>query len=93
MKKYIDADLLRKEIERNTPFRNRVYIKIILSLIDYLQQKQPVVNLDKEFTSWWLKEKDHDYQVDLLYERYPMVSKKLARHFFELGLNARKEEK
>lgn len=41
MNKYIDADLLRKEIERNTPFHHRVYIKNILDLIDYLQQEQP----------------------------------------------------
>ena len=45
MSKYIDADLLRKEIEKGTPNQLEVlvYKDIILSLIDSLQQEQPVI--------------------------------------------------
>lgn len=62
------------------------FCKCILDIIDSLQQEQLEVDLEKEFSLWWLKESDHDYQVDILYERYPMVSKKLAHHFYKLGL-------
>ena len=42
-KKYIDAEKLKAEIEKNTPDRLQllVYRDIILSLIDSLQQEQP----------------------------------------------------
>ena len=53
---------------------------------------QPEVDLEKEFSFWWLKEKAYDYQASMLYEKYSIISMKLARHFYELGLNARNEE-
>lgn len=55
--KYIDADRLRAEIERNTPFHHRVYIKIILDLIDYLQQEQSKESIAKEAVQLVFEEK------------------------------------
>lgn len=51
MSKYIDADRLKAEIEKNTPNRLQllVYREIILALIDSLQQEQSFLpdNLDE----------------------------------------------
>jgi len=52
MSKYIDADRLRAEIEKNTPdtLQLLAYRDIILALIDSLQQEQPDDNKLKDFT-------------------------------------------
>lgn len=52
--------------------------------LDTLEVKE--VDLEKELSQWWKYERTKDYNVDILYERYPNVSMKLAKHFFELGL-------
>ena len=48
------------------------------------------VDLEKEFFDWYHKENVTDYNASILYERYGTISKKLAKHFFELGLKAQK---
>ena len=50
------------------------------------------VDLKTEFSQWWKGEREKDYNVDILYERYSNVSMKLAKHFFELGIKAQKGE-
>ena len=49
MMKYIDADRLKAEIEKNTPNRLQllVYREIILALIDSLQQETSEISLEK----------------------------------------------
>jgi len=49
--KYIDAERLKAEIEKNTPDRLQilVYRDIILSLIDSLQQEQPTKGYDESY--------------------------------------------
>lgn len=49
------------------------------------------INLDKEFFDWYHKESANDYNASTLYERYGTISKKLAKHFYELGLKAKGE--
>lgn len=48
------------------------------------------VDLEKDFFDWYHEEKNRDYNASILYERYSIISKKLAKHFFELGLKAQK---
>lgn len=50
------------------------------------------INLDKEFFDWYHKESANDYNASTLYERYGTISKKLAKHFYELGLKVQKGE-
>lgn len=153
MSKYIDVDLLKKEIERRRKFHDDAVIKFcnnrtialthsaglkedeeLLSIIDSLQQEQPdfptsdkeceeflathseVEVPDKYKTPDWLWKKQEQPEVDLEEEvrKYCGSSFRfnydefndsfysnafefddvveLARHFYELGLNARKEE-
>ena len=104
--KYIDADRLRTEIERRLDelnpktgmlgdrplravnpktFPRESELEKVLYLIDSLQQEQP----DKvDFEDVW-----KTYYDNHLFLRSPMPSKRdIARHFYELGLKARKEE-
>ena len=55
----------------------------ILSLITSLQQEQPEVELEKEIDVWY-NTMGIPVTADAL--------KETARHFYELGLNARKED-
>ena len=50
MSKYIDADRLKAEIEKNTPDRLQllIYRDIILALIDSLQQEQGLIIINKK---------------------------------------------
>lgn len=57
--------------------------------IDTLEVKE--VDLEKAFFDWYHEEKNKDYNASILYGRYGMISKKLAKHFFELGLKAKGE--
>ena len=62
-------------------------------LIDSLQREQPEVDLEKEIRSMWEKcnPTDEGMGVESTYmhiEAFDII----ARHFFNLGLNARKEE-
>ena len=98
MSKYIDAEKLKKSIEsiRLIPQKQADYndgrddVKMmVLDLIDSLQQEQPETDLEKEIDEW-LKA---GHITDTRYSDYCDDDiKETARHFYELGLKARKEE-
>ena len=105
--KYIDAEKLIAEIERlrkearenalnarknnNTLVcavwagKENTYIEV-LSFITYLQHEQPEVDIEKEYTEFVVADPVYSKLVN------DIVGKSIARHFYELGLNARKEE-
>ena len=92
--KYIDAEKLTKSIEDkglDCSFALKMERLDTLALIDKLQQEQPEVDLEKELGRWRHKhfkgKRDGDYSGEYL-ERESQLD--LARHFYELGLNARK---
>jgi hypothetical protein len=58
----------------------------LLSFIDSLQQEQPEVDFEKAYKSYMKSRKD-----DLYGNAVTVNMKDMARHFFELGLNTRKE--
>lgn len=58
----------------------------LLDFIDSLQQEQPEVDLEKEYTEFVVSDPVYSKLVN------GIVGKSIARHFYELGLNARKEE-
>ena len=93
--KYIDTDRLRAKIKNSLEFDERIqtnfYIgrrdaeRNILALLDSLQQEQPEVDLEKEI--------DECAKSDLCPDDCSFYDfARIARHFYELGLNARKEE-
>lgn len=150
--KYIDADLLRKKIEKSKYIIEPMFAKgddcyyegeydgynNILDIIDSLQQKQPKQKKNcndcphcvdrKDQFGWHFKgcfggpyngkfiaeidecplqqeqpEVDLEKEIERVVEQYnslangsrvmkPSGIEKIARHFYELGLNARKEE-
>lgn len=57
----------------------------ILNIIDSLQQEQPEVEIEKGIEDYW---KAHGPMSHAEYDRLA----KCARHFYELGFNARKED-
>ena len=95
MTKYIDADRLKAEIERKIheishPLKDGYEVQSIgkieglselLEIIDSLQQDQPEVDLEKEIEMFGTDERPT--KDDLI---------SFARHFYELGLNTRKED-
>ena len=100
MNKYIDADLLIRKIKNQIRLENLNFaalgggeqslcIKIltwVLKQIDSLQQEQPEVELEKELDKFY---------DSPLWERENvswMTYTRIALHFYELGLKARKEE-
>ena len=99
MAHYIDADRLRAEIEQLLEFDGTVktdyYIGkrdaelVILSFLDSLQQEQPVVDFETEYAKFSNDPDALDYTFPIDLADY----KDFARHFYELGLNARKEDK
>ena len=98
-KKYIDADLLRKEIERlkdeytdiaidsSRGWVNANYVIEDLEQLQLqiysLQQEQPEVNLENEYKEYV----EDDPVVSKLTNRN--VGLAIARHFYELGKNSR----
>lgn len=97
MSKYIDADLLRKEIEvqRDLFIGHAAILKktvatdgfdIVIKVIDSLQQEQPEVDIEKEYTEFVVSDPVYSKLVN------DIVGKSIAHHFYELGLNARKEK-
>lgn len=89
--KYIDAEKLLKGIEK---LKRAEYkpggdfnegrddaLEEVSSLIHSLQQEQPEVDLDKEVYKW--KNKHGVVGMEDLWLKF-------ARHFYELGINARK---
>lgn len=106
--KYIDAGKLIAEIERRIAAYQKNFdkadnkiaklstdgriasLKEILPFIDSLQQEQPEVDLEKEFHRWLSNEKEEWGGEIPPYGEYGLFN--IARRFYELGLNARKEE-
>ena len=96
--KYIPVDKLIAEIEKRQEelsdhnFHSMVdeYDKV-LDIIYSLQQEQPEVDLDKYFRGWHIEEEIGLTQPDG-WSCIVDDLKDIARHFYELGLNARKEE-
>jgi hypothetical protein len=94
--KYIDADKLLAEIERKKKqlfeiggdmFENKWACGSLDSIKEFVisfQQEQPGVDLEKEATNF-VQSKEF-----IESEESPVLL--IARHFYELGLNERKEE-
>ena len=91
--KYINADKLKAEIERQLEKYDPHYtsagseLKKLLSFIDSLPQEQPEVDLEKEIDKYC--EPIQAWQI----QEAPYTSiENCARHFYELGeLNAKEE--
>lgn len=92
--KYIDVDLLLKEIEKksheeqgfsseDSEYGYRSCARDLLAFINSLQQEQPEVDLEKEIQRYLCEECSSDDE--------PTITE-IARHFYEFGFNARKEE-
>jgi len=101
--KYIDADKLKKIVEqakqralKGAEVDEDMYcdgradaFEEVLLEIDSFQQEQPEVDLEKEITKWI----DSGDITDTRFDDYDDSDiERTARHFYELGLNARKEE-
>lgn len=96
--KYIDADRLKERVTRLIASTRRNdwpiaedYLRRVIDTIDSLQQEQPEVELKKEVDNFWeprfsLGWDDHSV-LSMNHEGF--VS--LARHFYKLGLKAKKE--
>ena len=100
-KKYIDAEILKAEIQRRYNKLQKEYrrtafpyydggmdaLDLFEQFIDSLQKEQPEVDLKNEYNEYV----DADPVLSKLVNHYAGMS--IARHFYGLGLNARKEEK
>lgn len=96
MAKYIDAEKLKRFVESIglTPQKSADYndgrddVKmVVLDFIDSLQQEQQEVDLKEEIASFFSKNPiPYEHIAD-----WPLL-KNTALHFFNLGLNARKED-
>ncbi len=95
--KYIDAEKLKAEIERrikstlnisHIPCHRREELEGLLSFVGSLQQEQPEVDLEEEIDKVW----NNGLSDELAgpHNNFDICAR-LARHFYELGLNARKE--
>lgn len=94
MSKYIDADTLKERVTRliasarqnDWPIAED-YLRRVIDIMDSLQQEQPEVDLEKEYKEF--------VEDDPVYKKLVngIVGKHIARHFYELGRNARKEDK
>lgn len=80
MSKYIDVDKLKAAINDKVT-RNKMFV---LNLIDSLQQEQPEVDIKKELHAYICSDEYMNTRED--------GSLLIARHFYELGLNAKKEK-
>lgn len=88
--KYIDAEKLKRFVESIglIPQTSADYndgrddVKMmVLDFIDYLQQEQPEVDLEKEVER---------FAKECGYPSAATIDFQFAHHFYELGLNARK---
>ena len=95
MEQYISKDAIVAEIKTRIETYNKGYangddcradaLETFLHDIDFLEVKEVEdVDFEKVFFDWY--HKNTDYNASILYERYGVISKKLAKHFFELGL-------
>lgn len=88
MSKYIPADKLIAEIERLNCPEHAYCLDKVLDCISSLQQNQPEVDLEKEISKWL---EDGDI-TDTRFDDYDDSDiERTARHFYELGFNARKK--
>lgn len=105
MGKYIDADLLRKEIDNwkeamvdavgEYSDGVRFALEHFTFVLDSLQQEQPEVDFKIEERKWIHNAVDNVFPEDgdfMSEVDFRKILKDTARHFYELGLNARKEE-
>ncbi len=98
MNKYIDADKLIAEIERQNV--DKKVIEPLIRIITSLQQEQPEADLEKEIATYfhdWIDDVEENVNpngIEISKGRYAHLSdiEQAARHFYELGLNARKGE-
>ena len=97
MSKYIDSEKLIAEIDNNIAYCQMNYsddyalgfeqsLREVKNFINFLQQEQPEVDLVTEYDEQF----DSDAVYGKLANRNAGIA--IARHFYELGLNARKEE-
>ena len=96
--KYIDSEKLKAEIEKLHKAHSGKYgcdevgvnLEYLEGFIDSLQQEQPEVDLEEEIDScWqdWISPSNQSSEEGVLPKsEFSMY----ARHFYELGLNARK---
>lgn len=103
MAQYINKSALVAEIKIRIETYNKGYangddcradaLETFLHDIDSLEMKEAKeVNLENEFFNWYNEEKNRDYNASILYEKYSTISKKLAKHFFGLGLNSQTKD-
>lgn len=88
--KYIDSEKLIAEIEmrkkQDITFRERNILVDIETCIASLQQEQPEVDLEREIIKYKVPfSDDREYLNEQTLDA-------IARHFYELGLNARGNE-
>lgn len=102
MSKYIDADRLKELLDakykeftekakKDCPLQYQYMadgLEIAEQFIDSLQQEQPEVDLEEEYKTWW------NFISGKINREHMMewYMHQTARHFYELGLNARKKE-
>ena len=94
--KYIDADRLKAEIRKlrgEKPFCDDSSLLAYLhglskieDFVDSLQQEQPEVDIEKEYTEFVVSDPVYSKLVN------DIVGKSIARHFYELGLNAKEDK-
>lgn len=90
-KKYIDAEKLKYEIERrklsNYYTDTDDYETELFEIIDYLQQEQQDMNLEKEFNVFL----DNIEGAPRMWHSDEQIewAKDIARHFYELGKNSK----
>ena len=92
--KYIPAEKLTKSIEDkglDCSFALKMERLDTLALIDKLQQEQPEVDLEKEIAEWQGYEAFPEGTNITPLPKAMNIVEKTAKHFYELGLNARNE--
>ena len=88
---YINTDKLKAHIQYLIKKDNYELFDVpeLLSFIDSNQQEQPEVDLEKEIVSIC---ETYGITKNFDAELGPLDIKNIARHFYELGINARKEQ-
>ena len=97
--KYIDAEKLIAKIEKRQEYLGDHNFHSMASEYDWLlieiqsiQQEQPEVDLEKEITPSLVENMLCEFGVQSIEDVDSECLADIARHFYELGLNARKEE-
>lgn len=97
MSKYVNADLLRKDIDNWKEAMAdavgeysdgvRFALTHFTFVFDSLQQEQPEVDFEEEMDKFFEEMPIQEHE-NIFEDTYQMI----ARHFYELGLKARKEK-